>query len=84
MHVPTWMTVLALVGLLVALYMNWSWPWGLLFIYWTVPSILTGQTQLIGPLSRETQPILFWVVIALWLSLGAMMILTDAAPRLFN
>jgi len=28
-----WKSALVLAGLYVALYMNWYWPWGLLFIY---------------------------------------------------
>lgn len=82
MKVPAWLTVLALMSLLLALYLNWSWPWGLLFIYWTIPSLWSGETRLVGPLSRAASPILFWSVVALWLLLGVMMILADAAPAL--
>ena len=39
---------LVLAGLLLATWMNWSWPWGALFIYWTIPAIRFGE----GPSAR--------------------------------
>ena len=81
---PNWLNALVLVGLLVALYMNWMWPWGLLFVYWAVPAIRNGETLLIGPMSRAQAPVLFWLVTTLWIVLGVMMILVDAAPSIVN
>lgn len=77
---PVWLNVLVLAGLCVALYFNLSWPWGVLFIYWAVPSILSGQVFLIGPIDRDESPILFWVVTVLWMLLGVLMVLADVAP----
>lgn len=71
---------LALAALLFATWMNWSWPWGALFIYWTVPAIRFGEIHLVGPVPRDDQPVLFWTVTALWMLLGAMTIMVDAAP----
>lgn len=73
--------IAALCALLFATYMNWSWPWGLLFIYWMVPSILHGEAHLINPISRSTNPALFWIVAGLWMILGVLMILVDVAPE---
>ena len=84
MTVPRWLTALVLVGLLVALYLNWSWPWGLLFIYWAVPSIWTGEAHLIGAIRRVEAPFLFWMVTVLWVVLGVLMILVDAAPSVVS
>lgn len=81
---PNWLNALILAALLLALYMNWSWPWGLLFVYWAVPSILSGEAHLIGPIARAHAPILFWLVTTLWVALGALMILADAAPYLVS
>lgn len=80
MTAPRWLTALVLVGLLVALYLDWSWPWGVLFIYWAVPAVWTGEAHLIGTIPRETSPVLFWLVTILWVLLGVLMILVDAAP----
>ncbi len=77
---PDWLSALVLFGLCLALYFNLSWPWGVLFIYWALPSIVSGQAILIGPIDRDESPILFWVVTVLWALLGLMMILADVAP----
>ena len=71
---------LVLTGLCVATWMNWSWPWGVLFIYWAIPAIRFGEAHLIGPVTRDEQPVLFWFVTALWVLFGVAFILTDAAP----
>lgn len=84
MNPPSWLSALVLAAMLGALYMNWSWPWGFLFIYWAVPSFLGGEAFLIGPITREESPVLFWVVTILWLLLGVMMVLVDAAPSLIE
>lgn len=75
---------LVLAALLVATWMNWSWPWGALFIYWAVPAIHFGEAHLIGPVPRDEQPVLFWAVTALWVLFGILFILTDAAPETFG
>ncbi len=80
MKAPAWLSALILIGLCVALYFNLSWPWGVLFVFWTVPSIVNGQALLLGPIDRDESPILFWVVTVLWLLLGLLMILVDVAP----
>ncbi|MGI9406034.1 MAG: hypothetical protein ACR2O4_06645 [Hyphomicrobiaceae bacterium] len=71
-------------ALLAALYMNWSWPWGVLFIYWAVPAYVTGEAFLVGKLTREDDAPLFWSVTVLWAATGVMMILVDAAPSVLN
>ncbi len=71
---------LVLAGLLLATWMNWSWPWGALFIYWMIPAIRFGEAHLLGPVPRDEQPVLFWTVTALWVLFGAMTIMVDAAP----
>ena len=73
---------LVLIGLISALFMNWTWPWGLLFLYWTLPACYSGETFLVGTLHRKDEPLLFWLVVVLWISLGLLMILLDAAPSL--
>ena len=73
-----------LVGLIIATYLNWSWPWGLLFIFWAVPSVRTGEAFLLGPVIREDQPVIFWVVTVLWFVLGLMTILADLSPTMLE
>lgn len=80
LHTPRWVNVVALAVLLVAIWMNWMWIWGILFICWAVPAFLTGESHLVGSVSRDSQPVIFWLVTALWIVLGILTILGDLAP----
>ncbi|MEM7412022.1 MAG: aromatic ring-hydroxylating dioxygenase subunit alpha [Myxococcota bacterium] len=50
---------------------GWSWPWGLLFLFWTLRSLRDGITQLVEPVARAENPALFWSINAVW-ALGSM------------
>ncbi len=67
--------------LIAAAFLGWQWPWGLLFIYWVVPSYMTGETHLLAPVTREQDPILFWAIVTLWAVFGVLMLLADIAPN---
>ena len=57
----------------------WS-PWGLLFMYWTIPNFFSGRAHLVTEVTREEAPLLFWLVQLTWLTLGIMMVLMDFLP----
>ena len=80
MAAPRTVNVVVLAGLLFATWMNWSWPWGVLFISWTIPSIRYGEAYLIGPVPRDEQPVVFWTVTGLWVFFGVLAVMVDAAP----
>ena len=71
---------MALPVLLVAAVLGLYWVWGLLFLWWLVPSIMTGQTALVFDISRDQDPILFWAVAILWAVFGLMMIAASLFP----
>jgi len=71
----------ALPVLLVATWLGLYWPWGLLFLWWLVPSVASGQAFLVDDINRKDDPILFWAVVTLWALFGAMMIAADLFPQ---
>lgn len=73
-HAPRWVNIVVLAVLLTAIWMEWLWIWGILFIYWAVPAFLTGETHLVGSVQRDKQPVVFWLVSALWIVLGVLTI----------
>lgn len=78
---PAVINAVVFLGLLVALVMNWSWPWGVLFLYWTIPAVKGRVTVLVSEIDRDDQTVLFWAVTVLWILIGILMILTDVAPE---
>ena len=71
----------ALPVLLIATWFGFYWPWGVLFLWWLVPSVMTGQAFLVDEINRKDAPILFWAVVVLWALFGAMMIAADLFPQ---
>ncbi len=71
----------ALPVLLTATFLGIYWIWGLLFVWWVVPTILNGQAFLVMEVNRDEDPFLFWAIVALWAVLGLMMVLASLFPQ---
>ncbi|MBY5978535.1 hypothetical protein KUV39_17930 [Phaeobacter italicus] len=71
---------LAFPVLLLAAVLGLYWVWGLLFLWWLAPSVISGQTALVFEVQRDEDPILFWAVVILWALLGLMMIAASLFP----
>ncbi|MEP1330700.1 hypothetical protein [Pseudophaeobacter sp.] len=71
---------LALPVLLLGAVFGYYWIWGLLFLWWLVPSVMTGQTALVFDIQRDEDPVLFWVVVIIWALFGVMMIAASLFP----
>ena len=68
--------------LMVATAMGYQSLWGLLFLYWTIPNFVTGHAFLLSDVTRDKDPILFWLIQIAWVVLGLVMILGDFLPAL--
>ncbi len=71
---------IALPALLIAAVLSQYWIWGLLFLWWLVPSVISGQAALVTEVNRDEDPILFWAVVSLWALFGLMMIAASLFP----
>ena len=69
-----WLSIGALAVVIAAVVLDFEWLWGLLFLTWSVPSLFTGVTYLVQPISRDQNPWLFWTVVLLWLGSSVAMI----------
>lgn len=59
---------LSLIG--IGLAMDWYWVWGILFLIWAVGDIRSKQTHLLEGVTRSESPILYWIIIVLWIFFG--------------
>lgn len=59
-----------LAALITATVFGHFWVWGVLFIFWSVQSWVTGSVFLIAPVERRTDPVLYFTVTAMWLLFG--------------
>ncbi|NER37864.1 MAG: hypothetical protein F6J93_28550 [Oscillatoria sp. SIO1A7] len=70
-----WRTILGLLLMYVAIALNWQWIWGLFSLYWIIPDFFTGVTYFIEPISRQEEPILYWLIMITWVAFSVAMIL---------
>lgn len=61
---------MALILMYIAIFMNWDWAWGVLFLFWVVPDLISGNTYFIEPIEKKQSPILYWVIIVSWILLA--------------
>ena len=63
--------------LMISTALGYQLFWGILFLFWTIPSFRSGNTFLLTYVTRRTDPFLFWVIQIAWVTLGLIMIAGD-------
>ncbi|WP_040281670.1 hypothetical protein [Psychroserpens damuponensis] len=71
-----WRTIIALVLMYIAMIMNWTWAWGILFLLWVIPDILRGTTYFIEPIEKKEHTLLYWIIIVSWILMAVYSIST--------
>lgn len=72
-----WKAGLALIVIWVGVAMDWNWIWGVLFISWTIPALVTRRTHLFEEVERAHNPVLYWLIVSTWILLSIYMIASD-------
>ena len=78
-----WPTLVALPVLVVATINNLYSIWGVLFIYWGLRSLFSGDVYLVESIERDKNPILFWIITAMWIGFGILYIFADFYPEYY-
>jgi len=65
-----WKTIIGLIIIYLATIFDWTWMWGLLFWYWAIPGLFSGETYFMERVGRKEEPILFWVIMVSWVLIG--------------
>ena len=63
-----WRTIIGLIFIYLAVWFNWQWAWGILFLLWVIPDLFTGVTYFMEPIEKTENPVLY--CIGLLLSVG--------------
>ena len=67
-------------ALMVATALGYQSLWGLLFLYWTIPNFYSGRAFLLSDVTRDDDPVLFWLIQIAWVVLGLMLVALDFFP----
>lgn len=62
-----WRTVIALILMYCSIFMNWEWMWGILFLFWVIPDLFSGETYFVEPIFKKVHPNLYWVIVISWI-----------------
>lgn len=65
------------VALLVSSFFNLQTLWGLFFIGLTIPAYLNREVFFLDIIERDKEPVFYWAVLLVWISLGVLMVLMD-------
>ncbi len=76
-----WRTIVGLILVYLAVWFNWYWVWGILFLLWVVPDILSGVTYFMEPIEKKEHPVLFWIIVITWLLMSFFFIGTLVFPE---
>ena len=76
-----WLTLIGLPVLLITTFSGIYAVWGVLFIYWGLMSVRSGEVYLLEPIERGHDPVLFWIIAMMWIGFGAMYVLMDLYPQ---
>lgn len=76
-----WRTILGLIFIYIAVWFNLQWAWGILFLLWVIPDIMTGITYFMEPIEKQEHPILYWIIILSWIVMSLYSIATLFFPE---
>ncbi len=65
-----WKSMLALGLIGTGIWFDWYWIWGLLALIWGITDLRNRHTYLLEDIPRSESPILYWIVVLMWLLLG--------------
>ena len=65
-----WKAYLGILLILLSFFTGWYWIWGIFFAIWVYSDLRSGYTHLFESISKESHPILYWVVVSLWALIG--------------
>lgn len=75
---PThWRTITALIAMAAATYLQLQSIWGLVFLWWITPAILSGQLAFVEVITRRNEPVLFWLLSAFWVITSISLVVYD-------
>lgn len=71
---------IAFAALMTSTALGYQSLWGLLFLYWSVQSYQTGHAFLLSEVTRDEDPILYWLIQIAWIVFGLLLVMADISP----
>lgn len=78
-----WKSMLAILMVLLGIVMDWPILFGLLYVFWAVLDIQSGHAYIVEDIARADHPILYWLIVAIWMASGLYVIATSLMSLLY-
>lgn len=62
-----WRTIVGLILVYLAIWFELQWIWGILFLFWVVPDLISGSTFFMEEINKKEHPLLYWLIVVSWL-----------------
>jgi len=72
-----WKSIFALAVIGSGLYFEWYWVWGVLLVIWAIMDLRNKGTYLLDFIPRSDWPVLYWIIVLMWLILGVWVLSTS-------
>jgi len=72
-----WKSIIALLLAAGSTILDLYFVWGLLCLFWSVENIKNKEAYFVEKVEKTTNPILYWVIIAVWLGMGGYYVYYD-------
>ena len=66
--------------MLLLFFLNLQWIWAILFLGWVIPDLKTGVTYFVEPVERAKNPIVYWMIVFVWIVSSTYLLVDEFAP----
>lgn len=70
-----WKTIVVLLLMLLAIKYDWNWFWALIILLGLINVLSTNEINFVENIKKEESPLMYWVVVAVWIFLTIITIL---------
>ncbi len=78
-----WMAILGLVLVNVGMFFDLKWLFGVLYVTWSIQDIQSGYSSILEAVSRNENPILYWMTVMVWLLSGLYVLAEPLITKLY-
>ena len=78
-----WKSMLALVLAAIGTVKGWLFIWGVFCLFWAVVNIRAQEAYFVERIERSQSPVIYWIIIAVWLLLSATYFAIDPLIKSF-
>ena len=70
-----WTILAAIAGTWIVVLIDQMWLWGIVMVVWAIRDTINADTVFIDTISRSHQPVIYWIVVGSWMSMGVLWLL---------